>query len=166
MVSGLNIVDKIVIAVGVSVFLGMVSGFKVTINYTNSIPKGLYFIQKGTASKGEYTLLTKKELLDFATSRGYIAKGSYIGKKVAATMGDTVVVSRRGVYINNIKQPDSQPKDFDQAHRSMPNNVGTYILNKNEVFLLGETTNSFDSRYFGKVKSKYLKGILVPILTF
>jgi type IV secretory pathway protease TraF len=36
--------------------------------------------------------------------------------------------------------------------------IGTkYILNKNEYFLLGEGSNSYDSRYFGVVKNDDLR---------
>ncbi|SHG54344.1 signal peptidase I/conjugative transfer signal peptidase TraF,TIGR02771 [Fodinibius roseus] len=158
--------DKIVVSVGILVIIGMFSGYKVTINYTDSIPKGLYFIQNEVPGKGDYTLITKQNLLDFATGRGYIADGSYIGKKIVGTPGDTVVVSSKGVYVNSKEQVASQPIKVDRNNRSMPHNIGTQIIKENEVFLLGETKDSFDSRYYGTIKAKYLKGTLIPIITF
>src|SRR5699024_647712 len=157
--------EKIVFSVGLLVVIGMVSGYRTAINYTDSIPKGLYFIQEKVPGEGEYTLIKKDSILQYAINRGYIAQGSYIGKKIVGTSGDTVVVSESGVFINGLKQPVSQPKQFGRKNRTMPNGFGTYILSSNEVLILGETSSSFDSRYFGPVGRKFLKGTLVPILT-
>ena len=56
--------------------------------------------------------------------------------------------------------------NFDSHGRQLPQMENPLILNKDEFFVMGESDNSFDSRYFGKIKKEEILYKVKPILTF
>ena len=56
--------------------------------------------------------------------------------------------------------------NFDSRGRQLPQIKSPLILNKDEFFVMGESDNSFDSRYFGKIKKEEILYKVKPILTF
>jgi len=133
-------------------------------NASASVPVGLYRIEPGTPVRGDLALgkLPPKTAL-LADERGYLPSSAYLLKTVAATAGDRVcrigryvLVSGRSVVIASI---------HDRQRRALPAWHGCNLLAHGEVFLLGTTSDSFDSRYFGPIKGDHIVGRAMPIWT-
>lgn len=100
-----------------------------------------------------------------ATGLGVGARpGDRIVKRVRAVAGDTVKVEGTELYINGVHQekdrlwlarsiPGKQPGDFDREVK----------LGEGELFLMGTTKESFDSRYWGPVKREAILGAAIPL---
>ena len=82
-------------------------------------------------------------------------------KRLAAVEGDTIEITKDGKFLVNGKvQRDSlplasklgkEPEDF--ARRE--------VLKKGELYFLGDTETSYDSRYWGPVKVTQLRGKVI-----
>lgn len=144
-------------------------GFRV--NLTPSIPLGIYKISKEKAGKGKYVVFNpiKSTLFDEARERGYLKKGVFheympLFKKICAVSGDSLSVSKDGVFVNGTLIADSKPINHDDLGRSLPHlEVNNFILNSQQVALIGESFNSFDSRYFGIVKRENISGVIKSV---
>lgn len=156
--------DIALCATAVCLLVLIVGGFNLTINYTGSIPEGLYYVQDDKAEKGDYTLVTSPKVLRRAEARGYIASGTFIGKRIIAGAGDVICIKSDGVFLNGHRVPASNPLLYDSAGRPMPKLRGCIKLSGRKVFVMGEEPKSFDSRYFGPITS--YKETLVPVVTF
>jgi conjugal transfer pilin signal peptidase TrbI len=100
-----------------------------------------------------------------ATGLGVGARpGDRIVKRVRAVAGDTVKVEGTELYINGKHQdndrlwlaksiPGKGPGDFDRE----------VTLGDGELFLMGTTKESFDSRYWGPVKREAILGSAIPL---
>ena len=141
------------------------AGPELAVNYSESIPRGLYLVKPEQPGRGDYTLLNNDSLLTIAFRRGYLPRHIPIGKKVVAAGGDTVDVQESGVWINDLLYPNSKPLDIDSRGQAMPKIRGRFILAKDQIFLLGEHPHSFDGRYFGPVSIKDSHHILSPFFT-
>lgn len=89
-------------------------------------------------------------------------EGDRIVKKVAALAGDSVKVHGTEMWINEVHTerlwlakslPGKQPGDFDAE----------YILQDGQMFLMGTTKESFDSRYWGVVNREAFLGYAIPL---
>src|SRR5688500_8031342 len=102
---------------------------------------------------------------------GYICTGSYadgsapIGKRVAARHGDTVDVTAAGIAVNGRPIPNTRTLRTDSDGRSLPHLThGRYLVSTDEVWLLStHSTRSFDSRYFGPVRSDLIVNRVRPV---
>lgn len=91
----------------------------------------------------------------------------FLLKKIAATAGDLVNTNREGVHINGISIKNTKVFEFGSHRERLNFTPMNRILEKNEIFVVGEHPKSFDSRYFGVIdinKSRVKK--IKPILTF
>ena len=91
----------------------------------------------------------------------------FLLKKIAATAGDLVNTNREGVHINGISIKNTKVFEFGSHQERLNFTLMNRILEKNEIFVVGEHPKSFDSRYFGVIdinKSRVKK--IKPILTF
>lgn len=88
--------------------------------------------------------------------------GRAIVKKVAAVPGDWVQIDGTELYINGFHVdrlwlaksiPEKQPGDFDRK----------ITLAEGEYFLMGSTQESFDSRYWGPISDKAIRGYAYPL---
>lgn len=89
-------------------------------------------------------------------------EGDRIVKKVAALRGDTVKVEGTELWINGVhvdrlwlakSLPGKSPGDFDAE----------YTLKEGQMFLMGTTKESFDSRYWGVVNREAFLGYAIPL---
>ena len=86
-------------------------------------------------------------------------------KKVVAIPGDTVSVTKAGVFVNQTRIPFSKPKSKDGLNRSLPQwHATNYQLNKDELMTMTSQSEwSFDGRYYGLVHTGQIKGMLRPL---
>ncbi|WP_297882453.1 S26 family signal peptidase [uncultured Campylobacter sp.] len=130
--------------------------FDLIINYTESMPIGLYQLyQDNNFQKNDLVILYSD------ITHGFLLK------KIAATAGDLVNTNREGVHINGISIKNTKVFEFGSHQERLNFTPMNRILEKNEIFVVGEHPKSFDSRYFGVIdinKSRVKK--IKPILTF
>ena len=91
----------------------------------------------------------------------------FLLKKIAATAGDLVNTNREGVHINGISIKNTKVFEFGSHQERLNFTPMKRILEKNEIFFVGEHPKSFDSRYFGAIdinKSRVKK--IKPVLIF
>ena len=132
-------------------------------NASSSAPVGLYRMIAGAPQKGDFVLVRPpKPVSALASSRHYIPANVPLVKRIAAIAGDHVCVARRVILING--HAVARQLGRDSSGRKMPLWQGCRLLHEGEYFLLmAEVPASFDSRYFGPVRSKNLIGRLVPL---
>ena len=162
-------------------------------NISKSLPVGIYQkLENKNFQKGDLVVLNiPKERMDFMISRGYI-DGNLLKtmlKRIEGVEGETFKVLsieelkssqfNENIEFSSIDIPKSSKKflvkenkilgsisNFDRHGRQIPQMENPLILNKDEFFVMGESDNSFDSRYFGKIKKEEILYKVKPILTF
>lgn len=113
-------------------------------NFTPSIPTGLYAIEERAWNRGDRVALKPSgELLLILQTTGVLKEGRLLMKRLAAIEGDCVCRSGRQVTINGAASV------IARSDAELPGWSGCVRLAANDVFLLGESDNSFDGRYFG-----------------
>lgn len=130
-----------------------------TIPSSESVPLGLYKRALGGPRVGDYVELcpSLNSQIDLAFERGYLDEGRCetglrpMIKMVIAKGGDSVVVSKEGVFVNSQLIPLSSVLTRDSNGRSMASSNISRELRHNEIFVLGTNSRSYDSRYFGPV---------------
>ena len=89
-------------------------------------------------------------------------EGDRIVKKIAAIAGDSVKVAGTELWINGKHAerlwlaksiPGKAPGDFDAE----------FTLQEGQLFLMGTTKESFDSRYWGAVNRESFLGYAIPL---
>jgi len=157
--------------VGVAAVVATAAGFRV--NTTASAPSGVWRIAPlGSAQieRGELVSICPPPLGIVAAmrERGYLHPGDCADthttpllKPVVAVAGDTVTVTPGAALMVNGK---SLPASAAEA--GMPAwTPGTYRVQPGELWVLSSYSGgSFDSRYFGPVAVKNLRGRAAPII--
>ncbi|MBV7542108.1 S26 family signal peptidase [Acidovorax sp. sic0104] len=158
----------VLLVVAVSVVGLKAAGFRVGIDVQRLIgepacmPTLVYLWHKpdrATPLKGDYVVARMPE-----TGMGVGArKGDRIVKKVMATEGDRVRIQGTELWINEQHTerlwlaksiPGRAPGDFDRDS----------VMGEHEMFLMGTTKESFDSRYWGTLRREQVLGYAIPLL--
>src|SRR5712691_9070691 len=125
--------------------LGTLHWAGVTGNLTESEPPGLYF----------RTLTSPR--------RGAMVELRPLMKHVAAIAGDTVRVTPEGSYVNGRLWPNSAiPTD---TYGFQPFRFGTYKLQPGQYWVLGSSSDSYDSRWFGPIHDDVVAFRIKPLWT-
>ena len=113
-------------------------------NFTPSIPTGLYWIEDRAWEKGDRVAVEPSgRLLRTLQRTGVLENGRLLMKRVAAVAGDEVCRSDAQVSVNGSDVATAR------SDAKLPMWSGCFRLDVGDVFLLGETEDSFDGRYFG-----------------
>jgi conjugative transfer signal peptidase TraF len=150
-------------------FLGA-SGLR--ISTSPSLPFGLYRV-----TSNEHAPLVEfcpdEPYGSFAAARGYRSKGncpdgaSPLMKPVVATAGDHVRVSNSGLEVNGTVLLNTAPMAVDTQKRPMaawPS--GNYVVAPGWIWVASSyNARSFDSRYFGPVRTVDIRCHLKPFVT-
>jgi type IV secretory pathway protease TraF len=136
-------------------------------NPSNSEQMGYYFVYKPRVfNKNDLVLVCvrDRESINILHKFGLPCTASttcqlpFLLKRIAAKNGDTVVVSNKGVIINNLLQANTSAFKRYKNIWLNPLPVGAiYKLGPDDYFLLGKGGNSYDSRYFGVVANTDLQ---------
>lgn len=149
--------NKILLSIILLLGIGYYSSKNLLINESDSITTGIYRKTLfNNFSKGNYVMFLPED--KFQKYIGKIPLNKRNGKKIillkkiAASEGDEIEVNNFILYINGEEKGKLlKLKGLTEISPSYKK-----ILKKDEFFLLGETANSFDSRYFGTVQRKEL----------
>lgn len=134
------------------------------VNESRSLPRGLY-VRRFNASPD------RGRLVAFAqpqAARSYLAglgapPDMMLLKRVAAVGGDHVCLKR-----DLLHTPGSVARvmGHDRAGRPLSHWIGCRILETDELFLLGDTPESYDGRYFGPVRAGDTRGVFMAAATW
>lgn len=136
----------------------------VLINESASLPRGVYVRVPG-AAPGRDTVVAVPQPSAVRAYLGQLGMPDdlLLIKRVAAVGGDTVC--RRD---DQLVTPGRTlvVQDRDRRGVALPTWRGCRRLGEEELFLLGDTPSSFDSRYFGPVSRSRVTGVYRETLTW
>ncbi|BDU23185.1 conjugative transfer signal peptidase TraF [Dyella sp. GSA-30] len=154
--------------------VGYLTGMR--LNFTGSLPKGLYWTTDAPVGRGSYVMFCSPPENAFAeaAARRYFSPGHCPGgyrpllKRVAGVSGDRVAVAQDGVRVNRRLLPWSRPLDADLGQRPLPHLAGKdFLLGPDQLWVMSDTQPySFDSRYFGPIERGWIRAIVRPVLTW
>lgn len=139
--------------------------YKIMFQITPSLPKGVYRIDRADRiDTGTLCVFAiPPEVYGMVKSRGWISEHLkyYLMKPVVAKQGDVVEVSAAGLFINGryfgpVSRYDSQGLPLPRLYRK-------YVLGSDEFFVATTYRNSFDSRYFGKIRRSGIRWVARPL---
>lgn len=143
-------------------------------NISISEPLGYYLALPGMpVRKGDLVLtcLTNKEYkhvfneLGMRDVTGQCVNGMmYLIKRIVAVSGDKVNVTASGVWINGVLYKNSKQFTEGRGVKLYPLPYGySHVLKESEFFMLGNSSHSVDSRYFGVINKAdiYRRAILI-----
>ena len=138
-------------------------------NDTYSVPKGLYLIVPfGELSNGDYVVFSgTDDVRNLAIERGWIGENTMFLKRVGALPGDSFRVDpvTKMFYVNH--EYKGMVSDKDSNGRELPHRVKCVQIVQPDTFLpVGESSRSFDGRYFGTQPIESIQHRVVPVFTF
>lgn len=126
-------------------------------NASPSAPTGLYSIDHGAWHVGDRVGVWPPNALAVDLDRrGVLPHGKLLIKRVVAGPGDTVC--RAGVLVSINGSQAANAMTATDSGSPLPVWTGCQTLGSSEVFLLGDTANSYDGRYFGVTSSEDIVG--------
>jgi len=168
---------RIVLAIFASSALavGAASAFDLRVNWTESMPRGIYQRMEPTLERGAWVAVCLDgAAADLARERGYVIDGSCasglapIFKRLVGVPGDRVAVAMDGVAVNGAAVPHSELTEVDSRGRPLEHTgEGEIILSEGRFFVMGmNPSRSWDSRYFGAVSANQIVAGARPLWTF
>jgi conjugative transfer signal peptidase TraF len=131
-------------------------------NGTPSMSVGLYLRSSGSLERGAIVTVRAVDVAPgYAARRNFTDPGDRFLKRVVGAAGDVVCASGAEVTLNGAPVAERQARD--SAGRALPTWVGCVTLDGAHVFLLGETQDSFDGRYWGPTPIDRIEGVWRPI---
>lgn len=137
------------------------------INFTPSIPRGVYWISAGVRPQrgALVTFPIPDSVREFVYDREYVPRTiRLLAKPVAAIGGDHVCVRDHQLVVNGHVVGNVLSVDHDG--KPMPQYTGCGLLRPGELFVATPHDNSFDSRYFGPLELSVVRGTLSALITF
>lgn len=134
------------------------------VNETRSLPRGLY-LRAPRASLGRgavVALAPPPEAAAYLRGLG-MPERSRLLKRVAAVGGDPVCARAGRVSAAGRAAP---VRDHDRRGVALPAWRGCGPLAPDQLFLLGDSPDSFDSRYFGPVDKGAIEGVFRESVTW
>lgn len=127
-------------------------------NASASTPRGLYRVfPGGKIQRGDSVISSLREpFRSLAASRGYLPFGVPLVKRVAAVPGDRVCAGGGRVLIDG--RLAVLRKTVDGQGRKLPAWSGCIDLDDGEYLLFGDSSSSFDGRYFGLTRNRQIIG--------
>lgn len=89
-----------------------------------------------------------------------VPSGDYYIKRIVACPGDTVDIRRNNLYVNGARESFAAPDGITKRQKGTV--VYPYKVRKGDYFIVGDNRDiSVDSRYFGEVTAKEIKGKII-----
>lgn len=131
-------------------------------NPSPSIPAGFYWRASGTPRVGDLVFVPSVNAApDYARQRDFVDRTDRFIKRIAATSGQ--VVCAKGDHVSVEDARVVRRLAYDKMGRALPTWSGCRRLADGEVFLLGDTADSFDGRYWGSTPLRVVDGPWRPL---
>lgn len=131
-------------------------------NPSASVPRGLYVRTETPVRPGAFVTVRAADVaFDYARLRNFTDTGDRFIKRVAASQGQIVCAEGATVSIGGARRVHRFERDA--YGRRLPSWNGCRTLSRDEVFLLGDTPDSFDGRYWGPVRRDQIEGVWRPL---
>jgi type IV secretory pathway protease TraF len=131
-------------------------------NPSPSVPVGFYWRAPGAPRIGDLVSVPAAVAAPaYAAERGFTDRTDRFIKRIAATSGQVVCAKGDRVSIDGAR--DVHRPSHDTMGRTLPTWSGCRTLAANETFLLGDTADSFDGRYWGPVSLRVVDGPWRPV---
>lgn len=131
-------------------------------NPSQSVPSGFYRRRSEPPQRGDFVTVAAFEVApEYAALRGYADRSDRFLKLVAATEGQLVCAEGETITIDGSDVATRTERDAEG--RTLPRWDGCRRLRAGELFLLGDTVDSFDGRYWGPVTMSLIEGVWTPI---
>lgn len=148
----------------------------VTHNISISAPTGYYFtlpISKITKGNRYLLCLDNPTYLNVMFKLGLLKidgqcsnRSPYLLKKVVGVPNDLINITESGVLVNSVKQLNSKLIKSHNGIDLLPQKIGeSFTLQQNEYFVMGDTPTSYDSRYYGIIKTSQFKKRAIGFLS-
>ncbi len=148
--------------------IGLVAAASVTspdvmlYNGTPSMPVGLYLRASGAVARGAIVTVRAVDVAPgYAAERNFTDPGDRFLKRVVGAAGDVVCASGAEITLNGARVAERQARV--SAGRALPAWSGCVTLDADHVFLLGDTLDSFDGRYWGATPVDRIEGMWRPM---
>ena len=136
-------------------------GDLVLFNGSHSVPTGFYVRANAPVREGAFVTVRAADVApSYAALRHFTDDGDRFIKRVAARAGVRVCAEGVRVAVGAFTYARQMR---DSAGRTLPTWEGCHVLHDGEVFLMGDTPDSFDSRYFGVVREDAIEGVWRPL---
>ncbi len=158
-----------------ALLVGISQAFELRINWTESMPLGLYQRVDPALVRGEWVAVCLNgEAARIARERHYLIAGSCpsgvteIVKRIAAIPGDRIELGPYGVRVNGEAIPSSELLDRDTQGAPLSHaDEGEFVLAEGRYWVMGtHVRRSWDSRYFGPIAREQIVGGARPLWTF
>lgn len=127
-------------------------------NPSPSVPQGFYMRLARAPQTGDFVTIASVEVAaDYAALRGFADSTDRFIKRIAAARGQTVCAEGDSVSIDG--RLVAVRNSHDSEGRLLPTWSGCRTLETDEVFLLGDTADSFDGRYWGPTRLQSISGV-------
>lgn len=134
----------------------------VIFNPSQSVPSGFYLRSGELPRRGDFVTVPAAEVApEYAALRGYADRSDRFLKRIAATEGQLVCAEEEVISIDGAEV--ATRIEHDGEGRTLPRWDGCRRLGVGELFLLGDTDDSFDGRYWGPVTIDQIEGVWTPI---
>jgi type IV secretory pathway protease TraF len=131
----------------------------VLFNHSPSVPVGFYIRDSADLAPGMFVTVRARDVAPIeAAAHRYDDEGDRFIKRLAAIAGQDVcsdgrVLSVDGVDVAMVQNRTGAPQGW----------VGCRTLATSEILLLGDSTDSFDGRYWGPIRSELIEGVWRPL---
>jgi len=150
------------LAIGLVVAASALARDLVLYNHSPSIPVGLYLRSDGPVGVGTIVTVRARDVApSVAEARGFDDEGDRFIKRVSATEGDEICAEGETISING--EAMARRAAVDSSGRPLPSWSGCIVLATDQFFLLGDTADSFDGRYWGPVSRDRIEGVWRPL---
>ncbi|SJM45924.1 Type IV secretory pathway, protease TraF [Brevundimonas diminuta 3F5N] len=151
------------VALAAVVVIGFDGPAPVLLNESPSLPRGLYLRSGATVERGAVVAIAQPAEARLYLTRLGMPSDLLLLKRVAAVGGDPVCAG-----LGTVRTPGRQVWAFDRDRQgaALPAWRECRVMASDELFLLGDTPESFDSRYFGPVQRGEAEGVYREVLTW
>lgn len=130
-------------------------------NDTASMPVGFYLRSNDELTVGAIVTVRVHQVAhDYALERG-VGPDFRLVKRIAATEGNIVCADGDQIRVDGEVRAFRSARDSNG--RPLPSWSGCRELREGQYLVLGDSADSFDSRYFGIVTASNIEGVWRPI---
>lgn len=153
--------------IGISAIAGSTKAAmpRVIWNASPSVPIGFYIVRAASPRRGELAVVRLGPGMPGTYGQAalgrYLHRSAFLLKPVAGIEGDRIC--RFGAMVLIGTHVAVRARAVDTAGRPMPKWSGCRVLSAGEVFLLAQSSASFDGRYLGVTRAERVVGTAVRV---